>query len=126
MLFLPMALAVALPVAASTAATGHQPVLLHSDPAQNSETRGLPTSVRLRFNQPMRLERLKVYDSEGAEQVVRLSRDAATPSVEQRGGLLRLRPGPYRVEWAASSPKGETIGGTLFFEAKQREQARPQ
>ena len=126
MLLLPAALVAALPVAAPTAVTAQQPALLHSDPAQNSETRRPPVAIRLRFNQPMRLERLKVYDSEGAEQVVRLSRDAATPSVEQRGGLLRLRPGRYRAEWAASSPTGETIGGTLFFEAKQDEQARPQ
>jgi copper transport protein len=120
-LFLMAALA-AVPAADAAAATGRQPALLHSDPAQGEETRGLPTSVRLRFNQPMRLERLKVYDSEGVEQVVRLSRDAATPSLEQRGGLIRLRPGHYRAEWAASSPAGETISGTLFFQAKARDQ----
>jgi methionine-rich copper-binding protein CopC len=124
MLFLAAALLAAAP-AAATATTG-QPALLHSDPAHGAETRGMPTAVRLRFNQPMRLERLKVYDGEGAEQVVRLSRDAATPALEQRGGLIRLRPGAYRVEWAASSPRGETVSGTLFFHAKEREQQQQQ
>ena len=120
MLFLAAALAAA-PIAAAATAAG-QPALLHSDPAQGEVKRGLPTSVRLRFNQPMRLDRLKVYNSEGAEQTVRLSRDAATPSIEQRGGFTRLAPGGYRAEWAASSPAGQTINGTLFFEAKEREQ----
>ena len=123
MLLLGAALIAAAPATATAPPTGGRPALLHSDPAQGEETRGLPTAVRLRFNQPMRLERLKVYDSEGVEQTVRLSRDAATPSVEQRGGFVRLRPGGYRAEWAASSPTtGETISGTLFFRARPRVQ----
>lgn len=119
MLLLMAALAV-VPIAAPTAALG-QPALLHSDPAQGEATRSLPTAVRLRFNQPMRLDRLQVFDQAGAERVVRLSRDAATPSVEHRGGLFRLPPGGYRAEWAASTPAGQSIGGTLLFEARERE-----
>ncbi len=125
MFLLGAALAVAaLPAAAAepAPATGRPPALLHSDPAQGEETRGLPTAVRFRFNQPVRLDRLKVYDSEGVEQPVRLSRDAVNPSVEHRGGFLRLKPGAYRAEWAVSSPKGETISGTLTFQARARDQ----
>lgn len=124
MLLLLAALAAAPASAASPAAAADRPALLHSEPAQGAETRSLPTAVRLRFNQPMRLERLKVYDSAGAEQPVRLSRDAAAPSLEQRGGFARLRPGDYRADWVASSPAGETISGTLFFRARPNEQQR--
>lgn len=122
------ALAALAAVSAAAAATPTpetgRPALLHSEPAQGAETRSLPTAVRLRFNQPMRLERLRVFDEAGVEQPVRLSRDAASPSLEHRGGFARLRPGGYRAEWAASSPAGETIGGTLFFRAKPSEQQR--
>lgn len=114
----------AAPAAVTPAATLDGPALLRSEPAQGADTRSLPTAVRLRFNRPMRLDRLKVYDSEGVEQPVRLSRDAATPSLEQRGGFARLQPGHYRVEWTASSPAGETISGTLSFRAKPSEQQR--
>lgn len=123
-LFFLAALAAAPAAAAAPATTTGGPALLHSDPAQGAETRSLPVAVRLRFNQPMRLERLKLYNSEGVEQAVRLSRDSATPSLEHRGGFARLRPGGYRAEWSASSPAGETISGTLFFLAKPGEQQR--
>ncbi|MBD0275761.1 MAG: copper resistance protein CopC [Acetobacteraceae bacterium] len=115
------------PAAAAAAASGTatgRPELLHSEPGQGAETHSLPTAVRLRFNQPMRLERLRVYDSGGVEHPVRVSRDAARPSLEQRGGFARLPPGDYRAEWSASSPAGETISGTLFFRAKPNEQQR--
>ena len=112
------------PAATATATTTGRPALLYSDPAQGAETHSLPTAVRLRFNQPMRLERLRVYDSGGVEHPVRMSHDSARPSLEQRGGFARLPPGDYRAEWAASSPSGETISGTLFFRAKPNEQQR--
>ena len=99
---------------APAAAAQDGPVLLHSEPAQGSTARSPLTAVRLRFNQPVRLDRLQVFDANGVEQVVRRSRDT-TPAVEQRGGLLRLPPGEYRAEWAASSPNGQSISGTLFF-----------
>src|SRR3712207_2286349 len=71
------------PAAAAAAASGTatgRPELLHSEPSQGAETHSLPTAVRLRFNQPMHLERLRVYDSGGVEHPVRVSRDAAMPS----------------------------------------------
>lgn len=116
-LFLLAAVA-AVPAAAPSAALD-RPALLYSDPAQGETTRGLPTAVRLRFNQPVRLDRLQVFDNEGVEQIVRRSRDT-TPAVEQRGGLVRLRPGGYRVEWTVSSPSGQSTDGTLFFQADER------
>jgi methionine-rich copper-binding protein CopC len=112
------------PAAAAPATTTGRPALLYSDPAQGAQTHGLPTAVRLRFNQPMRLERLRIYDGGGVEHPVRMSRVSARPSLEQRGGFARLPPGDYRAEWAASSPAGETISGTLFFRAKPNEQQR--
>lgn len=127
MLLLPTALAaaawsaIAVPAAAATTAAGGPPALLHSDPKQGETTRSLPTSVRLRFNQPMRLDRLQVFGSDGAPQTVRRSRDASKPAIEQRGGLLRLQPGDYRAEWSASTPTGLAIAGTLTFTAKARD-----
>lgn len=111
----------ALAAVPTTAASG-QPALLYSDPGQGEMTRGMPTAVRLRFTQPMRLDRLQVFDSEGTEVVVRRNRDAAKPSLEQRGGLPRLRPGDHRVEWTASSGAGQSISGTLFFKAVERQE----
>lgn len=115
-LLLSAALAVAGPARAL-----ERPALLYSEPAQGQALRESPTAVRLRFNRPMRLDRLDVFDDGGAVQVVRRSRDAANPALEQRGGLLRLPPGDYRAEWAASSPAGEPIGGTLFFKVIGRQ-----
>ena len=106
--------------AAAVAATGAPPALLHSEPKQGETTRSLPTSVRLRFNQPVRLDRLEVFDSNGAPQQVRRSHDASKPAIEQRGGLVRLPPGDYRADWAASTPDGRAINGTLTFTAKAR------
>lgn len=107
-------------LAAAPIAASGQPALLHSDPAQGETTRGMPTAVRLRFTQPMRLDRLQVFDSDGVEQVVRRNRDAAKPNLEQRGGLVRLQPGEYRAEWAASTAAGQSIAGTLVFRAAER------
>jgi methionine-rich copper-binding protein CopC len=101
-------------LAAAPAAALDQPVLLHSDPGQGDVTPGPPAAVRLRFNRPMRLDRLQVFDAAGVEQAVRRSRDTA-PALEQRGGLMRLPLGEYRAEWAASSPSGQSISGTLTF-----------
>ncbi len=100
-------------LAAPATALG-QPALLYSEPAQGSVVADPPTAVRLRFNQPMRLDRIRLFDASGAEAAVRRSRDTA-PALEQRGGLFPLRPGEYRAEWSASSPAGETISGTLTF-----------
>lgn len=100
-------------LAAPAVASG-QPALLHSEPGQGMAMSDPPAGIRLRFNQPMRLDRLQVFDSSGAEQAVRRTRDT-TPLVEPRGGLPRLRPGEYRAEWAASSPTGERLDGTLVF-----------
>lgn len=110
-IFLLMAALAAAPVAAAPG----QPALLHSDPAQGAVTGDSPPAVRLRFNQPMRLERLQLFDGTGREVPVRLSRDRMSPAVEQRGGLLRIPAGDYRAEWAASSPAGQPLSGTLTF-----------
>lgn len=107
-----MAALAAAPVAA--AAPG-QPALLHSEPSQGTVTGDSPPAVRLRFNQPMRLERLQLFDGEGREVPVRLSRDRMNPAIEQRGGLLRIPAGDYRAEWAASTPAGQPLSGTLTF-----------
>jgi methionine-rich copper-binding protein CopC len=103
----------ALPATALAAAPS-PPALLRSEPFQGEVRSNPPPAVRLRFDQPVRLDRLRVFDDAGAELVVRRMRDTA-PALEQRGGLSGLRPGEYRAEWSATSPAGQSVSGVLVF-----------
>ena len=108
------ALLLALAIAGPRAAAAHS-LLLGSDPAEGAVLASPPAAITLRFNEPVRLTAIRLFEADGTEWPLQRPRDMA-PRPEHGAGLGRvLTPGPWRVVWRAISADGHEIGGTLRF-----------
>ena len=95
--------------------TGAHSLLLGSDPAAGAALPGPPAAITLRFNEPVRLTAIRLFEADGTEWPLERPRDMA-PRAEHGARLGRaLTPGPWRVVWRAISADGHEIGGTLRF-----------
>jgi copper transport protein len=108
------ALLLALAIAGPHGAAAHS-LLLGSDPAEGAALPGPPAAITLRFNEPVRLTAIRLFEADGTEWPLERPRDMA-PRAEHGARLGRaLTPGPWRVVWRAISADGHAIGGTLRF-----------
>jgi copper transport protein len=108
------ALLLALAMVQPRGASSHS-LLLGSDPAEGAALPGPPAAITLRFNEPVRLTAIRLFEADGTEWPLERPRDMA-PRAEHGARLGRaLTPGPWRVVWRAISADGHEIGGTLRF-----------
>ena len=100
--------ALALPGSAYAHAT-----LEHTSPGFRERLATAPTTVRLRFDQPVALPQIRVVTSKGVSVSgrARISHDGRTIL----GSLAKLRTGAYTVRWHVLSADGHEVAGVFTF-----------
>ncbi len=99
------------------------PVSAHSElrgsmPSAHARLEGAPTEIVLNFKERVQVTTLRLLDP--ASRVIRLTIDVdLAPSHEKRAVVpADLKPGHYKIDWAAISSDGHPVSGTVPFEVR--------
>jgi methionine-rich copper-binding protein CopC len=91
--------------------------LRRSEPAAGAVLDAPPAHVLLVFNERVQVTTLRLLDSAGHR--IALQGDGSfAPSPEERAVVPALKPGRYRIDWAAISADGHEIAGRIPFEVR--------
>jgi methionine-rich copper-binding protein CopC len=87
-------------------------------PSAHARLEGAPTEIVLNFRERVQVTTLRLLDP--ASRVIRLSMDGdMAPSYEKRALVpADLKPGHYKIDWAAISSDGHSVSGTVPFEVR--------
>ncbi|MGE0119603.1 MAG: copper resistance CopC/CopD family protein [Dongiaceae bacterium] len=107
-------LLLALPMALAGGEARAHAVLLSSDPAAAGTVAAPPDSIELRFNEPVQVLALRIFDAEGADLT------PADPPVSADGRVRLplgdgLPDGRYLLSWRVNSLDGHVVGGAFTF-----------
>lgn len=114
---MPLLLVAAILLSSLLAASAHSELRGSIPPAQ-AILEVAPSEIVLSFRERVQVTTLRLLDATG--RVIRLGVDGdLTPSNEERARVpADLKPGQYRIDWAAISSDGHPISGTVPFEVR--------
>lgn len=101
----------------TSVATGHSEAEM-TRPADGETLDSTPDAITVEFDEPMRITRVKLYDSDGTEFPVEAEsgRDAVT-TLEVP--LQPLAEGDYEFSWRGLSEDGHTMSGESSFSIEE-------
>ncbi|MEI5675330.1 copper resistance CopC family protein [Nocardioides sp. CCNWLW216] len=113
LLRLVLALVVGLLVAAAgTSPAAAHAQLIESDPADGSVVASAPDTVTLTFNEPVRLERARIFAADGTELDVDARSSDSVVTIDPQDDLGE---GTVVVSWELESADGHVVSGALSF-----------
>lgn len=115
-LFIVASIAMLLPLFGMPTADAHS-ALIESIPAEKAVTEKSPTTLKLRFNEPVELDlaNVTIYDRNSLPVFTHQPESNSERSANLSFSLPKLKEGTYTVQWSVVSLDGHPVSGSYYF-----------